>query len=63
MTLQFYVEKTVDFYLDLISGTADFLLHLSLLADLSVQLVCQLSVVLRLITVGSCSSELSITLG
>ena len=43
----------MDCYLDLISGTADFLLHLSLLAKLSVQLLGQLSVVLGLVAVGS----------
>ena len=43
---------SIDFYLDLIQGTADFLLLLRLLADLSVQLVSQLSVVLRLVAVG-----------
>ena len=51
------------YYLHLIQGTADFLpLPLRLvLADLSVQLVCQLRVVLGLVTVGSFRSELSIT--
>ena len=56
-------KRVLRVYLDLISDTADFLLLLSLLilADLIVQLVGQLSVVLRLVTVGSCQSELSIT--
>ena len=59
---EFY-EKTVGYYLDLISSTADFLFLLSLLilADLSVQPVGQLRVVLRPVTVGSCRSELCIT--
>ena len=43
---------SIDFYLDLIQGTADFLLPLRLLADLSVQLVSQLCVVLGLVAVG-----------
>ena len=54
-------EKTLNCYLDLISDTADFLLHLSLLADLSVQLLCQVAVVLGLVTEGSCRSQISIT--
>ena len=42
-----------DFYLDLIQGTANFLLPLlRLLADLSVQLVSQLCVVRGLVAVG-----------
>ena len=59
---EFY-EKTVGYYLDLISSTADFLFLLSLLilADLSVQPVGQLRVVLRPVTVGSWRSELRIT--
>ena len=51
----------MDCYLDLIPGTADSLLHLPLLADLVVQLLCQLHIVLRLVTEGSWPSELVIT--
>ena len=45
-------DKTIDYHLDLIQSTADFLLPLRLLADLSVQLVSQLCVVLGLVAVG-----------
>ena len=45
--------KLSDCYLDMIPGTADSLLHLRLLADLVVQLLCQLHIVLRLVTEGS----------
>ena len=48
-------------YLDLICGATDFFPLSPILADLSVQFVSQLSVVLGLVTVGSWSSELSIT--
>ena len=46
-------DRETHFYLDLVSVTADFLLLLSLLADLINQLVGQLGVVLRLVTEGS----------
>ena len=59
-----YLVTETHCYLDLVSVTADLLLLLllRLLADLTVQLVGQLGVVLGLVAEGAWRSQVSITL-